>query len=262
MKYREVPELFDSHCHLTAPALASDLEAVLERAASAGVRRWVTVASSVEDSRAALELARARGGWSTAGCHPHEVDGASPTTASEIRGFAAEPEVVAIGETGLDYHYDHSPRRAQRTLFRDQLDLAAELGLPVVVHARKADADVAAAIDEASECAGVLHCFTGGALAFEAAMDAGWHVSLSGIASFKSFGAADLVREVPRDRLLIETDSPYLSPIPLRGRRNEPAHLVHVAAAVGRISGETLAELAARTTANAMRFYGIGAGEP
>ena len=181
--------LFDSHCHLTDAAFREDREAVLVRAREAGVTRVVSIASDVADARAALELARGRPGvWCTAGVHPHEA-GAAPSDALEhVRRLASAPEVVALGETGLDYHYDHSPRDVQRRLFDGHVALAAELAMPVVVHAREADADVAAALRGApTGTLGVLHCFTGGAEAFEVAMERGWYVSFSGIASFKSF---------------------------------------------------------------------------
>jgi TatD DNase family protein len=254
-----VIEYFDSHCHLTDAAFRDDREAVFHRATEAGVTRLVTIASTLDDARAALDLAEGREGvWSTAGIHPHEADGARPSDADEIRELAGRPEVVAIGETGLDYHYDNAPRQQQRESFARHLALGGELGLPVVVHAREADEDVAAALrDMPSGTPGVLHCFTGGPRAFAEAMAAGWYVSFSGIASFKSFGAVDLLREVPSDRLLVETDSPYLSPVPKRGRRNEPAHVVHVVTAVAEHLAEEPEEVARRTTENALRFYGI-----
>ena len=251
--------LFDSHCHLTDAAFREDREAVLVRAREAGVTRVVSIASDVADAREALELARGRPGvWCTAGVHPHEA-GAAPSDALEqVRHLASEPEVVALGETGLDYHYDHSPRDVQRRLFDAHVALAAELGMPVVVHAREADADVAAALRGApAGTLGVLHCFTGGAEAFEVAMERGWYVSFSGIASFKSFAVADLLREVPPDRLLVETDAPYLAPVPMRGKRNEPAFVRHVAEAVAARLDLTFETLAARTTANALRFYNL-----
>jgi TatD DNase family protein len=172
--------------------------------------------------------------------------------------LAVNPEVVALGETGLDYHYDHAPRDVQRRLFDLHLALGAETGLPVVVHAREADHDIAAALRGAPrETRAVLHCFTGGRLAFEEAMARGWFVSFSGIASFRTFAVADLLREVPADRLLVETDAPYLAPVPMRGRRNEPAYLRHVAEAVAAHLDEGVEALAARTTANARSFYGL-----
>ncbi|HET9949896.1 MAG TPA: TatD family hydrolase, partial [Longimicrobiales bacterium] len=203
------------------------------------------------------------GVWCTAGVHPHEAGAAAPDALEAVRTLAREPEVVAIGETGLDFHYDHSPRAVQEELFRAHLALGAETGLPVVVHAREADAEVAAALrDMPAGTAGVLHCFTGGPLAFAEAMAAGWYVSFSGIASFRSFEAADLLREVPPDRLLVETDAPYLAPVPLRGKRNEPAWVVHVVEAVARLLGADADEVARRTTENARRFYGVGVAAP
>ena len=255
--------LFDSHCHLTDAAFRDDREAVLLRASEAGVTRLVSIASNVADAREALALARAAAGrptriWCTAGVHPHEAGRAAPGDLDAIRALAAEPEVVAVGETGLDYHYDNAPRDVQRRLFDEHLALGAETGLPVVVHAREADDDVAAALRAMPPgTRGVLHCFTGGDAAFVEAMAAGWYVSFSGIASFKSFGAVERLREVPSDRLLVETDSPYLAPIPNRGRRNEPAFAAHVVEAVARHLGADPGEVARRTTENACRFYGV-----
>ncbi len=270
-------EFFDSHCHLTDSAFRDDREAVLVRAGEAGVTRLVTIASDVADSLRAVELASAyvgveprRGGeasdavaprvWCSVGVHPHETGAAEAGALERIRELAARPEVVALGETGLDYHYDHSPRDAQRRFFEAHLALGAELGLPVVVHLREADEDVAAALRAApSGARGVLHCFTGGERTFEEAMVRGWYVSFSGVASFRTFGAAERLREVPDDRLLVETDSPYLAPVPLRGKRNEPAFVRTVTAAVAAHLGETLEAVAERTTANAVRFYRLSA---
>ena len=253
-------EYFDSHCHLTAAAFRDDREAVLRRAADVGVTRIVTIASDVEDTAAALALARQSPGvWCTAGVHPHEAGAAAPDAVEQVRRLATEhTEVVAVGETGLDFHYDHSPRAVQIDLFERHLALAGELGLPVVVHSREADEEIAAALRAMpAGTLGVLHCFTGGKRAFEQAMAAGWYVSFSGIASFKSFAAAELLREVPRDRLLVETDAPYLAPVPYRGKRNEPAHVVHVTEAVARHLGVDAVEVARLTTENARRFYGV-----
>lgn len=252
-------EYFDSHCHLTDAAFRDDREAVLHRAREAGVTRMVTIASNVADAGSALVLARsAEGVWCTAGVHPHEAGQAAPDAMDAIRALAAEKQVVALGETGLDYHYDLSPREVQRGLFDAHLALGAEVGLPVVVHAREADDDIAAALANAPEgTLGVLHCFTGGDKAFAAAMDRGWYVSFSGIASFKSFGVADLLRAVPLDRLLAETDAPYLAPVPFRGKRNEPSFVSNVVAAMADHLGRSVDEAARLTTANALRFYGL-----
>ncbi|MFQ5535915.1 MAG: TatD family hydrolase [Gemmatimonadota bacterium] len=252
-------ELFDSHCHLTDAAFRDDREAVFRRAKEAGVTRMVSIASNVDDARAALDLARSREGlWATAGVHPHEAGSAGADAMADVRELAASEEVVALGETGLDYHYDHAPRAVQRRLFDAHLALGAELDLPVVVHSREADADIASAIGSAPEgTLGVLHCFTGGEAAFAAAMDRGWYVSFSGIASFRSFGAVELLRRVPPNRLLVETDSPYLAPVPFRGKRNEPAHVKEVARAVAGHLGAELETVARQTTENARRFYRI-----
>lgn len=249
----------DSHCHLTDRAFRADRAAVLARAREAGVRRIVTIASDAADARGALALARGHAHlWCTAGIHPHSVAGsARETDIGAVRDLAGHPRCAAIGETGLDYYYDNAPRDAQRRSFSRHLELAAELGLPVVVHSREAEADTAAVIrGSAGRVKGVLHCFTGSAGLLALAMEAGWYVSFTGIATFKSFDAA-LAREVPRDRYMIETDAPYLAPVPKRGRRNEPAFVPHVAAALARIRDETVEQVAADSWANTGCFYGL-----
>jgi TatD DNase family protein len=257
-----VIELFDSHCHLTDAAFRDDREAVLHRAREAGVTGVVTIASSVADAQAAADLARIHDGlWCTAGIHPHEAGSADAGALQRVRELATAPDVVGIGETGLDYHYDHSPRKTQRDLFRAHLELGAELDLPVIVHSREADEDIAAALNDAPPgVRGVLHCFAGGLRAFETAMERDWYVSFSGIASFKSFGAVELLREVPPSRLLVETDAPYLAPVPRRGKRNEPAFVRHVAEAVAAHLGRDVGWVAQETSENARRFYGLAAG--
>jgi len=255
-----VIEYFDSHCHLTDAAFREDREAVLHRASEVGVTRMVTIASDVTDARAALAVAEGHAGvWCTAGVHPHEAGKAARGDMDAVRELArAHDEVVALGETGLDFHYDHSPRSVQAELFEAHLALGAETGLPVIVHAREADAEIAAALRAMPRgTLGVLHCFTGGDAVFAEAMRASWYVSFSGIASFGSFRAAGLLREVPEDRILIETDSPYLAPVPHRGKRNEPAFVVGVAEAVARHLGGSVEDVARRTTENARRFYGV-----
>lgn len=249
--------LFDSHCHLTDDRFAGEVDAVLDRARAAGVARLVTIASDVEDAVAARALAGAHEGvWCTAGIHPHVAETATEAALERVRELAADTDVVAIGETGLDYYYDNAPREAQRRAFAAQLALAAELDLPVVVHARDADGDAAAMVRDAGRDArGVLHCFASGPALLEAGLDAGWYVSFSGLVSFRSYATPELVRAVPDDRVLVETDSPYLAPVPMRGKRNEPAYVRHVAEAVASLRGQTPAELAALATANALRFY-------
>jgi len=256
-----VTEYFDSHCHLTAAAFRDDREAVVHRAMEAGVKGLVTIASSAIDAEVTLKLAKKYDGvWCTAGVHPHEASDASGADILLLRDLAREnSEVVAIGETGLDFYYDNSPRRLQMGLFEEHLALGAEIGLPVVVHAREADDEVAELLRlMPAGTAGVLHCFTGGPQAFEEAMRSDWYISFSGIVSFKNFDAVSFLQEVPFDRLLVETDSPYLAPVPCRGRRNEPAYVAHVVEAVAEHLGSNVDAVAQQTTDNARRFYGIG----
>ncbi|MCY4400402.1 MAG: TatD family hydrolase [Gemmatimonadetes bacterium] len=249
----------DSHCHLTDRAFSADRALVLEDAREAGVSRIVTIASDSDDSLAALELACEDGAlWCSAGIHPHSVDGSLPDTGLPVvRDIASHRRCVAIGETGLDYFYDNAPRDAQRRSFEQHARLAAELELPLVVHSRDAEADTRAVILESTgQVKGVLHCFTGSGDLMAVALEAGWFVSFTGIVTFKHFDA-DLVRDVPARRYMIETDSPYLAPVPKRGRRNEPAYVVHVARAVADIRGESLEQVARDTWVNTARFFGL-----
>lgn len=253
-------EYFDSHCHLTADSFCRDLDETLLRALENGVTRWVTIASNIEDAKEALALVKDRpGAWSTAGVHPHEAHEAPEDALEQIRALAtAQEKIVAIGETGLDFYYDNAPRDIQIQLFTAHLELGFELDLPVVVHARAADKDVAEALRAMpAGTSGVLHCFTGGALAFEEALAADWYVSFSGITSFKSFEAVELLRAVPRNRLLIETDSPYLAPVPQRGRRNEPGYVPYVAQAVACHLNSDPIDIGRLTSENARCFYGV-----
>ncbi len=256
-------KLFDSHLHLTDEAFADIRDETIARAREAGVVGMVTVASNPTDAREAIELAKRHEGiWATAGLHPHEADSYSPDQLSILRALAGEPTVVAIGETGLDYFYDNSPRAEQAASFEAQLDLASETGLPVVVHSRAADAETIHYVQAfKGRALGVLHCFSGGAALLETGLDAGWYVSFSGIVTFKNFEDDDLVRRVPADRLLIETDSPYLAPVPMRGKRNEPSLVGHTCAAVATIRNEEPTEVARLTLENACRFYGVEVAE-
>jgi TatD DNase family protein len=245
--------LFDSHCHLTDPAFSADIEDVLLRARAAGVRALITIASDAMDAEAALALARTHEGvWCTAGIHPHAAGAANDAAVEHVRQLLAAERVVAVGETGLDYHYDNAPRPAQRHAFEQQLDLAEQTGLPVVVHCREADADMIAMLQGvAGRARGVLHCFTGGPPLLEAGLAAGWYISFGGLTTFRNYGGADLLRAVPDDRLLLETDSPYLAPVPMRGKRNEPCFLPYTCAQVARLRGaeaDDIARLADRNT--------------
>ncbi|HVH10477.1 MAG TPA: TatD family hydrolase, partial [Gemmatimonadales bacterium] len=203
-----------------------------------------------------ITLARTRPGLSaTVGVHPHEARAWGPETAARLKDLAALPEVVALGETGLDYHYDHSPRDTQRRAFAAQLALATAAQKPVVVHAREADADMAAMLEE-TDTTVVLHLFSSGARVFEAGMTIGAYFSFSGMITFRTWSLDDRVTACPPDRLLVETDAPYLAPEPYRGHRNEPAFVREVADALARSRGETLDAIGRRTTANAHQLFG------
>ncbi|MGH7569080.1 MAG: TatD family hydrolase [Gemmatimonadales bacterium] len=248
--------LVDAHCHLGDGQFDQDRDAVLARARSAGVAHVVVIGESAPGSERALALARATPGLSaTAGVHPHEAHTWSAETERRLRACLADAAVVAVGETGLDYHYEHSPRDAQRRAFAAQLALAVELGKPVVVHAREADADLAAMLREARSPV-VLHSFSSGAAVFEAGMAIQAYFSFSGMITFKNWTLTDRVTACPADRLLVETDAPFLAPVPHRGKRNEPAYVREVAGALARARGEPLESVGQRTTANARRVFG------
>lgn len=251
--------LVDAHCHLGDAAFDADRSAVLERARQSQVRHVVVIGDRTATSTAAVTLARATPGLSaTAGVHPHEAQEWSAETETAIRALLAAPEVVAVGETGLDYHYDRSSREAQRRSFEAQLALAAELGKPVVVHAREADDDVARLVRTWGPKVGavILHSFSSGAELFAAGMDVGAYFSFSGMITFKNWQGASYLTACPPDRLLVETDAPYLAPVPHRGRRNEPAFVRETALALARARGEQLEALASVLAENAERAFG------
>jgi TatD DNase family protein len=249
--------MIDAHAHLTDEKFRDDVDAVIDRAAAAGVDVVVSIATEPGDAREAILLAERHAGiFATVGVHPHSAARAPDAWLEEVVVLAAHPRVVAIGETGLDFHYDFAPRDRQIDLFRRQLGLGVELDLPVVVHSRSADADVAALLTEIGpRCRGVLHCFSGGKPLLETALELGWFISFAGTITFKSYQDEDLLRAVPLDRLLVETDSPYLAPVPFRGGRNEPAYVVKVVERAAAIRGEDPVQLAAATAANARAFY-------
>lgn len=254
--------LVDTHCHLGDPGFDLDRLDVLSRAGAAGVGQVVIVADSENGTHRAVALARELGHSATAGVHPHVASQWSDGTGHRLRDVLADPVVVAVGETGLDYHYDHSSREAQRAAFEAQLRIAADCAKPVVVHARAADDDMADFLRTfgAGVPALVLHSFSSGPRVFEAGGDVGAYVSFSGMVTFKNWTLADCVTRCPADRLLLETDAPYLAPVPYRGRRNEPAYLVHVAAQVAALRGVSTETLATLTTANARRCFGDRVG--
>lgn len=251
--------LVDAHCHLGDAAFDPDREAVLGRASAAGVSHVIVIGESLGGSERAAALARKRAGLSaTAGVHPHEARTWSAEVRDRLRELLAAPELVAVGETGLDYHYDHSPREAQRQAFEAQLALARELGKPVVVHARDADADMAAMLRGWGnrDPAVVLHSFASGDEVWDAGMTIGAYFSFSGMITFKNWTQTGRLAACPPDRLLVETDAPYLAPVPHRGKRNEPAFVRAVADRAAELRGESPEVLADRTTENARRVFG------
>lgn len=253
------PALFDSHLHLTSARFDEDREEVLRRAREAGVQEMVTIASNPEDARQAIALAaREAGIWATAGLHPHEAEKTSDALLADVEELTASPHVVAIGETGLDFFYDNAPRATQIENFTAHLDLAARTGLPIVVHSRDADDDTARLVEEyADRVTGVLHCFAAGEGLLRTGIDADWYVSFSGLITFVPALAA-AAREVPEDRILVETDAPYLAPAPRRGRRNEPAWVAHTCDRLAELRGVDGDAMRSVTSANTRRFYGVG----
>lgn len=252
-------QLVDAHAHLTDDRILPDVDGVVQRAADARVTTIVSIATGPDDWDADLALAeRFPGVFATAGIHPHAASQASEAGFARIRALLAHPRVVGVGETGLDYHYDFSPRDVQRHNFARHLEMARETGKPVIVHSRESDDDLRALLREAGQgTVGVLHSFSSGRALLEEALAMGWYASFSGMVTFKKYEGGDLVRMVPADRILVETDTPYLAPVPHRGKTNEPAFVVHVAERCAQIRGEDPLEFAARTTENARRFYGI-----
>ena len=253
--------LIDSHCHLDMEDFAADHADVLERAAAAGVSGMVTIGAGgpLEANQRAVALAAAHAPvFATVGVHPHEAAIVDDGVLASIEALARRPKIVGIGETGLDYHYDNSPRPQQRAAFARFIQLARGLGLPIVVHLREADADALdiMAAEGARETGGVIHCFSGDATSARAFLDLDFHISFSGIVTFKT---ADALREaarfVPADRLMVETDAPFLTPAPYRGRRNEPALVVRTAAVLADVRGEPLATVAENTRRNTQRLF-------
>lgn len=253
--------LIDSHCHLDFPELKGDLGAVVARAGDAGIGVMLTISTRVRRFPELAAIVEAHDNvFASIGTHPHNAAEERDVTLDEILEIARHPKVVAIGEAGLDYHYDNSPRADQEQGFRTHITAARATGLPLVIHARDADDDVARILEEESAKGAfpfVLHCFTGGPDLARRGLALGGYISFSGVLTFKSSEALrDIAADVPLDRILVETDAPYLSPEPLRGRTNEPANVVHTAARLARVRGVSEAELAEATSANFGRLFG------
>ncbi len=255
-----LPVLIDSHCHLDFPDFGPEVEEVVTRAHAAGVGLMVTISTKVSEfDRVRAVAERFPHVFCTVGIHPHEAASEPETDTATLVEMAKHPKVVGIGETGLDYYYEHSPRAAQQRNFRAHIAAARETGLPLVVHTRDADDDTAQILDEETgkgAFPGLLHCFSSGPQLAEKALELGLYISLSGILTFKT---ADELRataaKVPLDRLLVETDAPYLAPVPKRGKRNEPAFVVHTAEKLAEVKGVSAAQLAEATTANFLRLF-------
>jgi TatD DNase family protein len=258
-----MPVFADSHVHLADPAFDADRDAVVTAARDAGASILICIGESPDAADRARDIARAWPGfiWHTAGMHPHEA--ATFDLARDLQRVRQHLELgaVAIGECGLDYHYDNSPRDVQRQVFGAQLELAATLKKPVVVHTREAVDDTMAMIGEAGQAGvvGVLHCFTGPLSLAHAALKAGWCVSFSGVVTFKRWSDDDLIRSIPLERILVESDAPYLAPVPFRGKRNEPAHVALTLARVANAVGQEPEEFGRQVVTNTTRFFGLAA---
>lgn len=253
--------LTDSHTHLDDHAFDEDREEVIRRARQDGVQRMITVGSlaGVQGAERSLAIARAHEGiWATVAVHPHEARLADRQTVERIETLADDPLVVAIGETGLDYHYDHSPRAQQRQVFRRFIRMAIEKQKPLVIHTREAMEDTLRIMDEEDgwSAGGVFHCYSGGAEHAPTILEHGFHLSFAGVVTFKKATAVrGLVRTLPTDRVLVETDAPYLTPAPFRGKRNEPARVKLTAETVARLWDVSLDEAARITSDNAARLF-------
>ena len=252
--------LVDSHCHLDFPDFAAELEAVVARAREANVKTCVSIGTTLEKFPNVLKVAeRFENVWCSVGIHPHEAEKELLADASPLLERAANPKVVAIGETGLDYYYEHSPRDEQKQNFRAHIEAARKTGLPLIVHTRDAEDDTISILREEmgkGAFSGLIHCFTGTQKLADAALELGFCISVSGIATFKkSDELRAVLATVPLDRLLVETDAPYLAPMPHRGKRNEPSFVVNTASVLAQVKGVSADEIARVTTANFFRLF-------
>jgi TatD DNase family protein len=252
--------IVDSHCHLDFDSFEDDLDAVVARARDAGVCRMVTICTKMSEFNRVLAIAeRYDDVFCSVGVHPHEAEREGDVTLARLVELAKHPKVVGIGESGLDYYYDNSPVDAQKASFRTHIDAARETGQPLIVHSRDADADMADMLEECARAGafpGVLHCFTAGPELAARAVAIGFYVSLAGIITFKSAESIrETVRQIPLDRLLVETDSPYLAPVPMRGKRNEPSYVRHTHAVLAQVMDVDEAVMAKASTENFLRLF-------
>lgn len=253
-------DLVDSHCHLDFPDLIQETDAIIDRARAAGVNRMVTICTRLKNEPKVRAMAEAHPEvFYAAGIHPMSAHEEPPVTVGQLVGYASHPRFVGIGETGLDYHYTAETKAIQQTSLRLHIEAAQETGLPLIIHSRDADQDMETILTEGMarrpySC--VMHCFSSGPRLAEAALEMGFTLSISGIAAFpKSQDLRDIFAKTPLDRLILETDSPYLAPPPFRGKRNEPSYVAHTARAMAPVFGLTLEAFAAQTTANFDRLF-------
>lgn len=253
--------LIDSHCHLDSAEFDADRDEVIQRARDAGVEHMVAIGtgSGPPDLEAGIRLAdRYPAFYATAGIHPHDAAKATPADLQRLADLLAHPQVIAVGEIGLDYHYDFSPRDTQRSVFIEQMGIAAAARKPIVIHTREAWDDTLDLIEQhwtPHKIGGIMHCFSGGPAEAQRALDLGFHLSFGGILTFpKALDVQAAAREAPLDRILVETDAPYLAPVPKRGKRNEPALIVHTARKLGELRGESFEEISRATSENFRRL--------
>lgn len=258
--------LFDTHCHLDDPRLRVDIDAVLDRARRAGVERIVTIgcASDTASLASAIEIAHQHLRWisATVGVHPHDAKVLDHALGEAIEQAAHDPSVVAIGETGLDFHYDHSPRDMQKQAFRRQIAIAKSVRKPLVIHTRSAPKETLDILreEDARDVGGIIHCFSEDCAFAANALDLGFISSFSGIVTFqKATEVQEAARKQPADAILVETDAPYLAPVPKRGKLNEPAYVAHTARRVAELRGDDPEALANRTYENGLRVFGLHA---
>jgi len=253
--------LIDSHAHIQGKEYAGETEAILSRAREAGVEKIIVVggAGDLSSNQTAVLLAeRYENLYATVGMHPHDAKDVGEEALKKLQELTDRPKVIAVGETGLDFYYNHSPHNTQRNIFARFINMALETGLPVVVHERDAHKDVAQLLrsEGAGKITGVIHCFTGDYQVARNYLDLGFYLSFTGIITFKNAQALrEVVRQLPLERMFVETDSPYLAPVPHRGKRNEPAYVCFVAETIAKIKSLTLEEVARVTTENAKNLF-------
>lgn len=254
--------LVDSHCHLNYPEFKEDFKGMIARADTLGVKTFLTISTKLKEAEDLLAITRDYPQiFCTMGVHPHEVEKEGVPSMEDLRSLVTRPKVVGIGETGLDYFYEHSPREQQKESFRHHIRIAKETGLPLIIHSRDAEEDILTVLEEEQvrnmELPGVIHCFSGTKEFALKTMEMGFYISISGIATFKkATELQDIIQNhVPLERMLVETDAPYLAPVPHRGKRNEPSFVVHTAEKVAELKGVSLQEVARITTENFFTLF-------